>query len=89
MTDVAIAQNEQRESVRSVVLETLATTGVQVDLSDDLSLIESGVLDSMGIVILVQGLQSTFDIELDFADITLENFGSVDKISEFLASRSA
>ena len=87
MSDVAITDGDQLRDVRAVVKETLEATGANVELTDDLSLIDSGLLDSMGIVILIQGLQAKFDIEFDFADITLENFGSVDRVSEFLTSR--
>jgi acyl carrier protein len=52
------------------------------------SLIESGLLDSLSIVYVVQGLQERFEIDLDFADVTLENFDSVDVITTLVSERS-
>ena len=77
------------ESVTAVVQDALESSGIDVDLDADTSLLESGMLDSMSIVFVVQGLQDQFDIDIDFADITIERFDTVASISEFVDSAVA
>lgn len=77
------------QQVRILVQETVSVDGLDIDLEDDTSLIESGLLDSLRIVSLVQSLQSEFDLEFDFADITLENFESVNAIAACVAAQQA
>jgi acyl carrier protein len=44
------------------------------------SLYEAGILDSVGIVELVDFLETRYDIKIKNEDITLEKFGSVNKM---------
>ena len=81
--------NNPVEGVRKLVSATIEMTGADIEVTDDMSLIDSGILDSLSIVALVQGLQGEFDIEFDFFDITLENFGSVTAITEFVKGQMA
>jgi acyl carrier protein len=79
--------NELKSDIRSIVQDAINSSGVEIELTDDVSLIDSGLLDSLSIVYVVQSLQDRFEIELDFADITLEHFDSVTVISELIAGR--
>lgn len=76
-----------RSDIRSIVRDAINTSGVDIELSDDVSLIDSGLLDSLSIVYVVQSIQDRFEIELDFADITLEHFDSITVITELIAGR--
>ena len=78
---------ELKVKIRSIVRDAVNVAGVDIELSDDISLIESGLLDSLSIVYVVQGLQDHFEIDLDFADVTLENFDSIDVIALFVSER--
>ena len=52
----------------------------------DTDLIESGLLDSLALVTLIAALEESFACELPLDDFNLDNFRSVDRISEFLRS---
>ena len=58
-------------------------------LQDSTSLLGDGVLDSMGVMELVQFLESTFGIEVGEEDITEENFGSLQAVSRYVHSRQS
>lgn len=77
------------DQIRDIVQSTIDATGLGIEVEDDMSLVEGGVLDSMSIVTLVQELQQTFDIDIDFADITISNFDSVNAIAEYVGARKA
>lgn len=56
-------------------------------IGDDDSLLESGVVDSLGILELVTYLDTEFGIQLADDELSPENFGSVNRISRFLVSK--
>ncbi len=48
------------------------------------SLLIEGILDSFGIIELVEFVESDWQITIDDAEFNIENFGSVNKILEFI-----
>lgn len=52
----------------------------------DTDLIESGLLDSLALVMLITALEEAFACELPLDDFDLERFRSVERIAEFLRS---
>jgi acyl carrier protein len=53
-------------------------------LDDDDSFIEKGIIDSTGILELVEFIESTFDIEIKDDELIPENLDSVNKIINFI-----
>lgn len=58
-------------------------------VTDDASLLESGTVDSTGIVELATYLEVRFGIELDDDDMTASNLDSVGRIARFVARKRA
>ena len=79
---------DARATIRDFVLDRLAPTSGRSDIADDEDLIDSGVIDSLGIFQLVAFLEETFGIAIGDEEITPENFGSVAAIERLVASRS-
>ena len=52
----------------------------------DTDLIEEGLLDSLVFVDLIVGLESQFEIEISVAELEFDQFRSVTRIAEFIAS---
>src|SRR2546423_7606106 len=50
-------------------------------------LLESGILDSMGVLELVEFVESKFEIKITDDELLPENFGSVQQISDFVESK--
>ena len=57
--------------------------------SNEADLFETGVLDSKSFVQLLLELETTFGLTLNLSDVEFENFSSVDKIADFIASSGA
>ena len=53
------------------------------------SFVESGIIDSTGILELVAFLQNTYGIKITDEELIPENLDSVNKILEFLKSKAA
>lgn len=59
-----------------------------IDLDDD-SLVESGIIDSLGIMKLVQFIESEFSIVIEDAELTPDNFDTVADIVKLLESKKS
>jgi len=57
------------------------------NVSASTDLLESGVIDSMGVLDLVGFLQQEFAVTVEDDDLTPENFRSIDCMAEFLQRR--
>ena len=58
------------------------------EVADDEPLIENGVLTSLQTVELVMFLEERFDIVIEDEEFDEENFGSIEAISELVASKA-
>jgi acyl carrier protein len=58
-------------------------------LEEDDSLIERGVIDSMGVLEVLAFLEQTFDIAIDDNEVTTQNLGSLRSIARFVAAKKA
>ena len=56
-------------------------------LSDDDSLIENGLLDSMGMAQLTEKLEKELNIVIDPLDVSIENLESVERITALVKSK--
>ena len=77
-----------RAAIREFVLDRLAPASGRTDIGDEADLIDSGIIDSLGIFQLVAFLEERFGIAIGDEEITPENFGSVMAIERLVASRS-
>jgi acyl carrier protein len=83
-----MSSNNIEERIKRIISEILLSNrGLKIDLTNDLSLVDSGILDSLSVVRTVQMLQDEFDIELEVSDITLDNFDTIDLISKLVEER--
>lgn len=72
-----------RQSVREY-LATHRVGEVTQEFTDEESLLEAGVIDSLAMVDLIADLERTFGISVDEDDMTPENFDSVNAIVAYL-----
>ena len=57
-----------------------------INLDSD-SLVESGVIDSLGIMKLVEFIERTFEIKVDDTDLVPEHFDTLDAMNNFLSTK--
>jgi acyl carrier protein len=77
-----------KQQVREFVLESARSKGIN-EVSDTQSLMEAGIVDSLGIFRLVSFLEDTFRVRISDDDIVPENFQSIDEIDRFVAAKLA
>lgn len=69
------------------ILEVFAGLGKDLTGRDTEAIVESGILDSLSILELVNALESRFGIFFEEDDLTLENFGKLTTIERLLQAR--
>jgi acyl carrier protein len=75
--------------IRDYVRENFLYMRPHFELGEDDALLESGVIDSMGVMELIGFLESEFDLVIADEAITEDNLGSLGAITRFVAARSA
>ena len=73
--------------VKLQVISILSEIRPEYDFSQDLNFIEEGMLDSLDMVTLVNGLDEKFSISIDGDDIVPENFSSLELIVNLLKKK--
>ena len=58
-------------------------------LTDDTELIDSGLVDSTGMMGVILWLESEFGIQVGDRDATPENLGSIERMADFVARKRA
>ena len=56
-------------------------------IADEDSLIDSGVIDSLGAIQLIEAFSEKFDLIFFPTELSLDNFDSINKISLFIQSK--
>ena len=75
-------------TVTRYVAETLdRERGLTITPDPEMSLVDGGLLDSLSIVTFVARLESAFGISISMADMTLDNFDTVGRISAMVKAK--
>ena len=61
----------------------------QAGLADNESLVETGIIDSMGVLEIVTFLEAEFDIVLDDDEVAGDNFESIAALTAFTENKIA
>lgn len=78
---------EVLERTRKYVRENFLYTRPDFDLGDDQLLMEAGVIDSMGVVELLEYIQDEFDVVIEDDEITEENLGTLNAIAKYVVTK--
>ena len=84
-----MTQQEILEHVRSFVDENYVYRIPGLVLTDDMNLLEAGVIDSLGVIELVGEVEGRFAIPVRDIDVTEENFGSLVGVASFVMRQQA
>jgi acyl carrier protein len=81
MTDVV-------REVRAYIVEELVEGRVDAaSLSEQMNLVEEEILDSLGIMSIVEFLEERFGVEIDPAEIEIDNFETLAAIANLVAEK--
>lgn len=75
------------DQIRQFIISELIADSSGAELSDTIPLIDSGVIDSLGIMALLGFLEERFAIQISGEDLVPDNFASISSISNFVAQK--
>jgi acyl carrier protein len=55
--------------------------------ADDVSFLQEGIIDSLGVMELVEFVQKEFGIKVEQTEVTPENFDSIAKLAAFVKTK--
>lgn len=74
-----------KEDVRNYIIETSMMNGK--DLHEDTQIFDAGILDSMGLLFLIEFLNEKFSIEVSDEELLPTNFESINSITKFIQQK--
>jgi acyl carrier protein len=80
--------NDIKQTVRDFIKENYLFGEDTDSLRDDTSLLEAGLIDSTGILELVEFLEARYNLKLQDAEIIPENLDSLKAIASFVHQRT-
>lgn len=78
--------SENREQLRTYIVENFLF-GDDKGLEDSTSFLESGMIDSTGILEVISYLEDTFSIKIKDEELVPENLDSINNILSFLGKK--
>ncbi len=78
--------SDTKEKVRVFIVENFMF-GNDEGLSDDTSFLEEGIIDSTGVLELVDFLEQTFSIKVDDEELIPENLDSIQNLVAYLSRK--
>ena len=69
------------ETIKRFIVENLLSGSAEASIEPNDPLVNSGIVDSMGILRLISFLEDHFDIEIGDGDVGDDNFGTLRRIA--------
>lgn len=81
-----MAEAETKNKIKDYIIG--ATLSESNTITDDTLIFESGLLDSMGLLFLLEFIKEEFNIEVTDDELLPENFESVNSIIKFMEAKA-
>jgi acyl carrier protein len=85
--DVAGGVSAIESSVRRFITENFPLGDSRLELSGGDSLLEVGIIDSVGVLELIEHVESTYGFHIPDEDVLPENLDSIDAITQYVSRR--
>lgn len=72
------------KKLRQIVTETFFVGGESGELAGDISFIDTGIIDSTGILQLVEFVEQEFGLKVDDEDLIPDNLDSINRLVAFV-----
>lgn len=87
-TNTAMEQNQITDSVRQFILEHFPSARRR-PLGEGDALLQSGIIDSMGVLDVVTFIENDFGITVNDDDLTPENFQTIGQIATYVQKKKS
>ena len=84
-----MSETEVLERTKRFVIDNFLYMRRNKELGDDDSLLRNGIVTSLGVMELVDWIESTYGVQVEPSEITEQNFDSARSIARFVLSKTA
>lgn len=81
--------NHTKEIRDFIITNFIFGDAAALEGKDDTSFLDTGIIDSTGMLELVMFLEQTYDIKIEPEEMLPENLDSVNKVAQFLSRKKA
>ena len=78
--------SDNKSKIRAFIIENFLF-GSDNGLKDETSFMEEGIIDSTGVLELVNFLEEDFDISIEDEELIPENLDSINNVTEYLSKK--
>jgi len=79
--------DETETTLRTYIARNILFSEADYPYPDDASFLETGVVDSLGVMELVMFVEERFGIDVQDRDVVPANFDSISRLAAFIRSR--
>jgi len=83
---MSFSSEQVKSTVKKYISETFLFNNVE-SLLDETSFLETGIIDSTGILELISFLQNQFNIKISDNEMMPENLDSLDNIAQYVSKK--
>ncbi len=83
-TTALVGLNLIRQQIHEYIVMNFLFDGTTTPFDDDTPLVERNILDQTGVVELVLFIEETYGAQVDEADVTPDNFDTVNAIANYV-----
>jgi acyl carrier protein len=76
-----------KDKIKHFIITELIADGNLTEFGDTTPLIDSGIIDSLGIMSLLGFLEASFSVQISGEDLIPENFASIASISDLITQK--
>ena len=88
MVNTEVKSMEVKEKLRDFIVTNFLFGDGGVEFGDDDSFLEKGIIDSTGILELIEYLEETWSIAIEDDELIPENLDSVSRVDAFIARKT-
>ena len=75
------------QTIRNHILKEFIYDKPEIELEDDLPLIQEGIIDSLGIFLLIGFVEEEFGIKIHPEEVVLDNFETLSAIKSLIMAK--
>ncbi len=80
---------DTRNDIRTFILDNFMLGRNQEELEDSISLLDMGIIDSTGILELVEFVEKSYGVKIEDHELVPENLDSIDNLVTFIGGKTA
>jgi len=74
---------EMKDQIRTYIMDNILLGSADQPMADDDSFLDKGIIDSTGILELVEYVEDEFNIEVADEELIPDNFDSIEKLAAY------